>query len=322
MKQIILCLVFLTAIFTGNAQSSFHELTDLKAIPFASKLRTWQNQLIDSLRMDIYYPTGAQSNKKYPMVLFCHAGGFTGGSRFNVSDICDKLADKGFIAVALDYRTGYNANKDSSVCYRDSLTLNLAIYRAAQDVNACLRFLSAHAEEYYIDTSWMFIGGSSAGAALVLYDAYLNDSTAQIFFPYALSSLGSLDSSGNTLPAHYTVKGICSMWGALFNDQIISPDYKAIPTILFKGEEDPCIPDSVGHYCTCPTLPVIAGGYAVYSRLRYFNVPGVYHGMSGAGHAAYDDNFAVENTACFFKAIIEGKPYSGLFTYFDPSCPQ
>lgn len=266
MKQIILCLVFLTAIFSGNAQSSFHELTDLKAIPFAYNLRTWQNQLIDSLRMDIYYPTGAQSNKKYPMVLFCHAGGFTGGSRFNVSDICDKLADKGFIAVALDYRTGYNANKDSSVCYRDSLTLNLAIYRAAQDVNACLRFLSAHAEEYYIDTSWMFIGGSSAGAALVLYDAYLNDSTAQIFFPYALSSLGSLDSSGNTLPAHYTVKGICSMWGALFNDQIISPDYKAIPTILFKGEEDPCIPDSVGHYCTCPTLPVIAGGYAVYSR--------------------------------------------------------
>ena len=57
-----------------------HELTDIKDIPFAWNLRDWLGKKVDSLSMDVYYPTGATSNKNYPTVMLIHAGDFTGGN--------------------------------------------------------------------------------------------------------------------------------------------------------------------------------------------------------------------------------------------------
>ncbi len=42
------------------------ELTDLKNIPFAWNIKDWTGHKVDSLSMDIYYPTGATSDKKVP----------------------------------------------------------------------------------------------------------------------------------------------------------------------------------------------------------------------------------------------------------------
>ena len=47
-----------------------YELTDLKGIKFAGNLKDWRGDPVDSLQLDMYYPTGATSDKKYPLLYF------------------------------------------------------------------------------------------------------------------------------------------------------------------------------------------------------------------------------------------------------------
>ncbi len=54
-----------------------------------------------------------------------------------------------------------------------------------------------------MDANWIFLGGNSAGCTLALNAAYTNDSVANIYFPRQKILLGSLDSSGNTLPHNF-----------------------------------------------------------------------------------------------------------------------
>lgn len=298
-----------------------HELTDLQGVVFARGLVDWRNRPIDSLKMDIYYPTGATSDKKYPVIMFCHAGGFSGGNRFNVSAICDAYAEQGFIAVGFDYRVGYRKGKGDSACNTDSTSLNEAIYRSMQDANAGFRFLVANANQLNVDTSWLFIAGSSAGAALSLVDAYVNDSTAAIYYPYCQPLLGGLQTSGNNLTNKYKLKGIVSMWGALsYADKLISANYTSLPTILFKGTEEGGIPDSIGHYKGCETLPILFSAPAIYAKLLTQNTAAVFHQLPFGNHPAYDYDFCVQQSSCFLRSIMEGRAYTGQFEYFDPSC--
>lgn len=299
-----------------------HELTDLKDIGFAWNLTDWQGNHVDSLALDIYYPTGAMSNQKYPVVAFCHAGGFTGGDKNNVSSLCDILADYGYICVAFNYRTGYIKNNPHA-CTADTTTLWNAVYRGMQDGQACLRWIKKFGTKYKMDTSWIFYAGTSAGASVVLNSAYCNDSVAKIYFPRERKELGNISKSGNTFPDTYTIKGIGAMWGSLFSDQVINPSYRAYPTILFKGDEDSGLPDSVGYFygCTNYAPPLFAGG-GIYARMLAVNCPSVYYELPGANHPAYDDEFCMSNIACFFRNIMQGTPYSGRFTYYTPSCPQ
>ena len=302
--------------------SIVHELKDLKDIGFAWNLTDWEGNAVDSLGLDIYYPTGATSDKKYPVVVFCHAGGFTGGDKSNVTSLCDILADYGYICVAFNYRTGYIKNNPHE-CTADTTTLWNSVYRGMQDGQACLRWVKKFGGKYNIDTSWMFYAGSSAGASVVLNSAYANDSVAAKYFPREYKLLGKLSNSGNKYANTYTIKGIGAMWGSLFSDQVIDTNYKAYPTILFKGDEDSGLPDSLGYFygCTNYAPPLFAGG-GIYARMVVEKEPCIYYELPGANHPAYDDEFCMENIACFFKNIMQGTPYTGRYSYYTPTCPQ
>ena len=304
-----------------SSSVSTTELTDRPGVVFARNLLDWRGRPVDSIMMDMYYPTGATSNKKYPVIIYCHGGGFSGGNRFNVMPACDRFADNGFIAVAIDYRVGYKKGKGDLACETDSVSLNEATYRACQDVNAAFRFIVAHADELNADTSALFVGGSSAGAALALQDAFLTDETAQVFYPYCVTKLGTLQTSGNNLTNTYKIKGVVSLWGGLsYADKLIDSVKTPIPTILYKGTEEAGIPDSIGNYRGCSTMPILFSAPAIHARLENQGIPSVFHSLPGGNHPAFDIEFCVENSTCFMKAIIEGRPYSGLYQYFNSSC--
>ncbi len=305
-----------------HVNGTVKELTDLKDIPFAWNLVDWKGGKVDSLSLDIYYPTGATSDKIYPVVLISHAGGFTGGDKTNVSSLCDILADYGFICVAYNYRTGYIQNNPHA-CTADTTTLWNAIYRSMQDGTACLRFIKNNGAGYNIDTNWIFTAGTSAGAEVALNSAYCSDSVAKIYFPRERALLGSIDSSGNTLPNNYSIKGICAMWGSIFSDKVIDTNYRAYPTMLFKGDEDSGLPDSVGYYYGCTNYaPPVYAGTGIWARMILEKRPCVYYELPGANHPAYDDEFCMSNLSCFFKNIMSNTPYSGRYSYYVPSCPQ
>jgi len=296
------------------------KLDIISGVKYATGLRNWRNRRIDSLLLDIYYPPEATSGKKYPVIVYCHGGGFTGALRTDVASDADVLRKQGFAVVAIDYRTGYQRDFSQKACNADTLSLMMGIYRGMQDLNASLRFLHANADKYYLDISNMFVSGTSAGGTLTLFDTYINDSIAQIYYPYCYNSLGSLQTSGNTLPNKYNVKAIAPMWGGMPNLGLITP--KSVkPAILFKGGLDPNLPDGSGHFQQCTNYPEYLAGIGIYNATIAAGASCVYHFNPLGLHAAYDDIFCSEAIGCFFKAIMSNHAYSKYLTYYTTSCP-
>jgi len=188
-------------------------------------------------------------------------------------------------------------------------------------VNASLRFLYANADLYSLDTANFFVSGTSAGGTLTLFDTYINDSIAKIYYPYCYDSLGGLQTSGNALPYKYNVKAIAPMWGGMPDMGLITPQ-SVKPAILFKGGLDKNLPDGSGHFQECSNYPEYLAGIGVYNATIAAGASCVYHFNPLGVHAAYDDLFCSENIGCFFRGIMANHPYSNYLTYYQPSCPE
>lgn len=111
-----------------------------------------------SLKMDIWYPS-EKHKKPYPLVYFCHGGGWISGFRNQPNNVswCKYLADKGFVVASIDYRYGYkNTMQDILSDYSDGL-----------------KYIKARYKMFKIDPSNMVLMGLSAGGHLsLLYSTY------------------------------------------------------------------------------------------------------------------------------------------------------
>ena len=61
-----------------------------------------------TLRMDIYQPTGDASAER-PVIIFAHQGGFVTGSRTDayMVKVCTQFARLGYVTASIDYRLGF-----------------------------------------------------------------------------------------------------------------------------------------------------------------------------------------------------------------------
>lgn len=262
-----------------------------------------------TLGMDIYSPAKRDQDQKYPLVMHLHGGGYNDGDKSTAADKCMILADSGFIAVSVNYRLGWNSGSDADPCDGDTLSFNDAAYRAIQDANAALRFLVSKADEFNIDTNWIFLSGASAGATVILGSAYIDDSYAARRYPQAATKLGSLYSSGNNLKTSYKIKGICAIAGALPDSNLINSN-RAYPAITFQGEEDLVIPIDHGTFMNCPNYSTSYGSLCQYWQLTRLNKSAIANFLPNEGHgdngeAGFTNDFLMGNAACFFHNLMQ-----------------
>jgi acetyl esterase/lipase len=152
----------------------------------------------DTLLMDLYYPNlGIDLSPKRPFVMLAHGGGFSSGNKQagDIKDLCIHLAMRGFVCASINYRLGHDFSEYGQYKAR---------YRAIQDAKAALRFVVNNANAVRIDTSWLFVGGQSAGSLIALGMAYADqselDSISLLYNATATSvELGNLNASGNNL---------------------------------------------------------------------------------------------------------------------------
>jgi len=145
--------------------------------------------LAKSLLMDIYEPTGDTSTER-PLVLMVHTGtflppvvngGVTGTTKdSSIVEISRRLAKRGFLVAAIDYRQGWNPlalTKDDRV----NGLINAA-YRGVQDFRTAVRFFRKNSAEYGVDTDKIAGFGMGTGAYIVHGAATLFDE-AQLNIP-------------------------------------------------------------------------------------------------------------------------------------------
>jgi acetyl esterase/lipase len=308
----LLLILFFTSCKTKKKNKHVEEAYDFKGatienIAFTENEKTGGKA--EDLQMDLYMPRDTPQ-KKYPLMVFIHGGGFRVGEKTDNKDFCQMIADKGFTVASIDYRTGWE--KENDPCSIDTFELKVAVYRAMQDTRAALRYLAANANKYSIDTNWVFIGGSSAGGILSLTTAYYSQDSANIFFGPMVDTLGKLDSYGNSYTTHYTIKGIDAMWGGLNSPYLIRKE-NAIPTIFFHGEKDRVVPYSTDYFYSCSNLIPSYGTKPLYNRMVEIGVPAVAYIDSEGGHGVYTSNFRAQKASDFFHSIMQNKIQTGFF---------
>ena len=102
----------------------------------------------EDLLMDVYEPVG-DSETNRPVFMFFHSGNFlpqfvnqgTQGTRQDsvVVEMCERYARKGYVAIAMDHRLGWNPGAASQ--QERTTQLIQAAYRGVQDSRTAVRFL-------------------------------------------------------------------------------------------------------------------------------------------------------------------------------------
>jgi dienelactone hydrolase len=121
------------------------------------------------LLLDIYTPPSSAPSPR-PTVVLVHGGAFVGGSRTDEANGAIQWANRGYNAVAIDYRMDPRLNDDASLPKVIAAATN-----ATTDAERAVRFIKANAATYGIDVNRIAAIGGSAGGAITLGMSALPD---------------------------------------------------------------------------------------------------------------------------------------------------
>lgn len=289
------------------------------------------------ITMDVYEPTGDTDTAR-PLVLVLHTGSFlpavyngqpTGSkSDSAVVEMCMRFAKKGYVAVAPDYRLGWNPV--STLQDVRTKTLLQAVYRSIQDAKACVRYFKkdkATANAYKIDTTRIAVGGLGSGGYIALAYATLNapgeitigkfiDNTTTPPTPYVDQAIfGNYDGTDATalnLPNHVgygsDINIAFNIGGAIGDMSWLEAG--EVPIVSFQCTNDPNAPYTNGAVIVPSTgdFVVLANGsYDVQEKVDSLNNNAIFTNASNISNPFTTQANLINNG------------YDGLYPFITPA---
>lgn len=273
-----------------------------------------QNTL--SLTLDIYSPDNDDTLR--PLILLFHGGAFYIGDKQDsaIVNLCQHFASMGYVAASANYRLGFYPTKND---------IARSGYKALQDAHAAMRFLVDNAKEYKIDTSLIFVGGSSAGAITTLNLAYMTEKERPraSYGSSKKRNLGTIESSGNSSKAKFRIKAIANMWGAVTTLNMLKNSQTDI--ISFHGDADQIVPydnnypfNDISQFIGKRLFDRMYGSFAIDQRARELGLRSELYTFNGMGHSPFSNSDGSVNrknlniimnkmTSFFFDEIIPTK---------------
>ena len=249
-----------------------------------------------TLKLDFYEPTGDTLNAR-PLLIWVHGGSFIGGSKTDtdVKTWSQKFALKGYACASIDYRIGFFPF--------DSANAVKAVVRATQDLKAAIRFFYKDKQTlntYKIDTTRIFIGGSSAGAITALHVAYLDDECeiSDYLNAATITSLGGLDGNSGNPGYSTTVQGVINGCGALARYSWMQAG--DIPLCSIHGTNDGTVKYNRGVVNPGVALMYLDGSRMLHERACAIGVENQFYTFPGAPHVPYAGNSAYMDTSVNF----------------------
>jgi acetyl esterase/lipase len=123
------------------------------------------------LDVDVYTPVGDDLAAR-PAVVLAHGGGFVGGDKAHMAGLARAYAERGFVALSIEYRMDEGAG---GVSFPPSAYGLERIFEAKHDMQAAVRWIRAQAGTYGVDPRRVSVGGSSAGAVMAVLAATTPD---------------------------------------------------------------------------------------------------------------------------------------------------
>ena len=163
-----------------------------------------------------------------------------------------------------------------------------AMYRAQQDGKAAIRFFRRYADQYGIDTSQLFITGSSAGSMTCLAIAYMSANQVPALIDTA--KWGSFDGESGNPGYSSKVHGVMNAWGSMPSFTWIQAGEP--PLFNVSGTADKTVPyDSSYAYHSFKY-----GGYVLFQQCLSLGIPTGWRPFYNTGHTL-DSNPAKQDSA-------------------------
>lgn len=274
----------------------------------------WPSQVVDTLHMDVYYPSlDADELAKRPFIMLIHGGAFLGGNRNDMRNMCRNFARRGFVAATMTYRLGWDCDPNAGLlicllCGNQANKLPVAVYRAVQDARAALRFVAANAGQYGVDTSAFFVGGTSAGAVTAMQTAFFTQQEAGAICPYCVEQIGDLDNGVNDIQATYQIRGVLNNCGAAVSLDMLNKD---LPVVSFHDDLDCVVPSQYGHVLSCLNCQAFINAYGsqpIHQHLQSQETCSELNlKMLSLGHCSFPEITVTNRGACFFKRMMCGE---------------
>lgn len=209
------------------------------------------------LELDLFMPNTIKT-EKIPLLIFVHGGGFSGGDRTGGHAISKFFAERGIAAATISYSL-YMKGKDFG-CKGNSPEKVKAIQIAANQLWLATAFFIENQDKFHIDTTNIFISGSSAGAETVLHAAFWDRTMMGIY--------------AKKLPETFRYAGLISGAGAIMDLNLIQNE-NLLPVMMFHGDADPLVPyrTAAHHFCP-PNLPgwlMLFGSESIYQHISKLN---------------------------------------------------
>lgn len=251
-----------------------------------------------TLRLELVAPEEA-GEKPLPVLVYIHGGGWNHGNKDDHAKRISGIAARGYVGVAITYRFAPEYHYPAQI----------------EDVQAAIRFLKAHAEQYHLDPDRINLWGTSAGGHLAsLAGTAANDLTyethglwegedAKVFTVVDFSGPNSnfLSTMGNNSSSLSAFLGGRS--------QSVPEVAKEAMPGTHADSEDP--PFFVAHGDADTTVPVTWGRDFV-SELEAVGVSVEYHEFEGGGHGLSSTHPEAQDLAYAFLRRQNFPEFSGI----------
>jgi acetyl esterase/lipase len=145
---------------------------------------------VTSVGMDVYHPDNiVDTETSRPVIVYLHTGNFLpppiNGSMMGQKndllavDLCRAWARRGYVAVSIDYRLGWNPVAPDIQTRRGTL-LN-AVYRALQDTKMAVRAIKSDAAVYGADVDHIALFGEGSGGYMSQAYVTLDNAGVELF---------------------------------------------------------------------------------------------------------------------------------------------
>jgi len=268
MNRILYICLFFLGIQSLEAQKQY--IDSLYAVAKV-KTEVYSEKGNEKLIIDLYEPVN--SEKKRPLILFMHGGGFSGGSPKNTQEVkfAQIAASKGYSVGLISYRLVRKGKENGFGCNFDADGKIKTFQLAAEDFMDAAKFMKDKAEKFNINPDKIIVGGSSAGAEAVLNAVYNPDLM--------------LDDSEKYADIHFAA--VISLAGALVDVRYLNKD-NAIPGIFFHGTADNLVPYATAahHYCenNKPGYLILDGSKTIVEKLDKLNTSYLFYTFQDARH--------------------------------------
>lgn len=256
------------------------------------------------LKLDVYFKPGAE---KRPLVLFIHGGSWAKGTSRQLAAFSDfpavlaDMAARGYAVAAVNYRLKAEARYPAQ----------------SQDVDAAIRWLRAHADEYGIDPARVGVFGDSAGGHLAAMAAVDCDRSEPVekgdCVQAAVPWYGIYDFTVTDRPRPpedfkpiYDFLGCKDAADCVEEIKAVGPinyvDAKDPPMLLLHGQEDAAVPVIQARVM----LEKLKSAGVPAQLVEY---PGANHGwMSATPEATRDTHLkALQATIDFFDEVLDNR---------------